>query len=54
MGVVLGRLEARHVRCAPLAGKSTLNRFEHRTATRAGAAYYRGVGDRSRQIADEP
>ena len=29
LGVVLGRLEARHGRCAPLAGKSTLNRLEH-------------------------
>ena len=29
LGVVLGRLEARHPRCAPLAGKSTLNRLEH-------------------------
>jgi hypothetical protein len=29
MGVVLGRLEARHGRCAPLAGKSTLNRLEN-------------------------
>jgi Transposase DDE domain group 1 len=27
--VALGRLEARHGRCAPLAGKSTLNRLEH-------------------------
>jgi hypothetical protein len=32
MGVVLGRLEARHGRCAPLAGKSTLNWLEHGTA----------------------
>jgi hypothetical protein len=29
LGVALGRLEARHGRCAPLAGKSTLNRLEH-------------------------
>jgi hypothetical protein len=29
LGAVLGRLEARHGRCAPLAGKSTLNRLEH-------------------------
>ena len=28
-GVVLGRLEARRPGCAPLAGKSTLNRLEH-------------------------
>ena len=44
MGVVLGRLEARHGRCAPLAGKSTLNRLEHGTA----------VIDRYRRIAHEP
>lgn len=29
LGVLGGRLEARHPRCAPLAGKSTLNRLEH-------------------------
>jgi hypothetical protein len=29
LGPVLGRLEARRSRCAPLAGKSTLNRLEH-------------------------
>jgi Transposase DDE domain group 1 len=29
LGVALRRLEARHGRCAPLAGKSTLNRLEH-------------------------
>lgn len=29
LGPVLGRLDARHGRCAPLAGKSTLNRLEH-------------------------
>jgi|GEM_PF-1404700 len=29
MGVVLGRLEVRHGRCAPFAGKNTLNRPEH-------------------------
>jgi hypothetical protein len=44
MGVVLGRLEARHGRCAPLAGKSTLNRLEHGTA----------VIDRYRRITHEP
>ena len=32
LGVALGRLEARHGRCAPLAGKSTLNRLEHGAA----------------------
>jgi hypothetical protein len=41
LGVVLGRLEARHRRCAALAGKSTLNRPEH------GAA----EADRYRRIA---
>ena len=29
LGAVLGRLEARRGDCAPLAGKSTLNRLEH-------------------------
>jgi hypothetical protein len=29
LGTVLGRLEARRSNCAPLAGKSTLNRLEH-------------------------
>ena len=29
LGTVLGRLEARRAGCAPLAGKSTLNRLEH-------------------------
>jgi hypothetical protein len=43
LGVVLGRLEARHGRCAPLAGKSTLNRLEH------GAA----AADRYRRIAHD-
>ena len=41
--MVLGRLEARHGRCAPLAGKSTLNRLEH------GAA----EADRYRRIAHD-
>jgi hypothetical protein len=44
MGWVLGRLEARHGRCAPLAGKSMLNRLEHGTATI----------DRYRRIAHDP
>jgi hypothetical protein len=43
LGVTLGRLEARHGRCAPLAGKSTLNRLEH------GAA----EADRYRRIAHD-
>jgi hypothetical protein len=29
LGALAGCLEARHARCAPLAGKSTLNRLEH-------------------------
>jgi len=29
LGVLSGRLKTRHPRCAPLAGKSTLNRLEH-------------------------
>ena len=41
LGVVLGRLEARRPGCAPLAGKSTLNRLEH--APR-GAHRYRRIG----------
>ncbi|HYN12793.1 MAG TPA: IS1380 family transposase [Burkholderiales bacterium] len=44
LGVVLGRLEVRHRRCAPLAGKSTLNRLEH------GAP----GADRYRRIAHDP
>jgi hypothetical protein len=40
LGVVLGRLEARHGRCAPLAGKSTLNRLEHGAT---GADRYRRI-----------
>ncbi len=36
LGTVLGRLQARHPRCAPLAGKSTLNRLEHARADRPG------------------
>ena len=41
LGVVLGRLEARRAGCAPLAGKSTLNRLEHAPT---GAHRYRRVG----------
>jgi hypothetical protein len=35
LGALGGRLEARHRRCAPLAGKSTLNRLEHAPAGEA-------------------
>ena len=41
LGVVLGRLEARRAGCAPLAGKSTLNRLEHASS---GAHRYRRIG----------
>ena len=41
LGAVLGRLEACRRDCAPLAGKSTLNRLEHAPA---GAHRYRRVG----------
>jgi len=44
LGPVLGRLEARRPRCAPLAGKSTLNRLEHAPV----------VGHRYRKIAHDP
>jgi hypothetical protein len=40
LGAVLGRLEARHPRCAALAGKSTLNRMEHAPV---GAHRYRRI-----------
>ena len=41
LGVVLGRLGARRPGCAPLAGKSTLNRLEHAPS---GAHRYRRIG----------
>ena len=41
LGAVLGRLEARRRDCAPLAGKSTLNRLEHAPE---GAHRYRRIG----------
>jgi len=44
LGPVLGRLEARRARCAPLAGKSTLNRLEHAPVD----------GNRYRKIAHDP
>ncbi len=44
LGPVLGRLEARRARCAPLAGKSTLNRLEHAPVD----------GHRYRKIAHDP
>ena len=57
MGVVLGRLEARQGRFAPLAGKSTLNRLEHGTAVMPGVpevACHLGVGGRYHRITHEP
>jgi len=45
LGTVLGRLEARRPGCAPLAGKSTLNRLEHAPA---------GEADRYRRIGHDP
>jgi hypothetical protein len=42
LGLLAGRLEARHPRCAPLAGKSTLNRLEH--APVGGPGRYRKIG----------
>jgi hypothetical protein len=47
LGVVLDRLEARHGRCAPLAGKSTLNRLEHggAEADRYRRIAHDGAGD---------
>ena len=41
LGVVQGRLEARRPGCAPLAGKSTLNRLEHAPQ---GTHRYRRIG----------
>ncbi len=41
LGAALGRLEARHPRCAPLAGKSTLNRLE---LGRAEPTRYQRIG----------
>ena len=41
MAVLAGKLEARRTACAPLAGKSTLNRLEHGTA---GTDRYRKIG----------
>jgi len=45
LGALAGCLEARHERCEPLAGKSTLNRSEHAPA---------GPGDRYHKIAHDP
>ncbi|MEQ9177749.1 MAG: IS1380 family transposase, partial [Nitratireductor sp.] len=50
LGPVLGRLEARHPRCAPLAGNSTLNRLEHAPA--AEPERYRRIGHDAAAIED--
>ena len=42
LGVLAGRLTARHARSAPLAGKSTLNRLEH--APEGGPGRYHKIG----------
>jgi hypothetical protein len=47
LGTVLGRLEARRRGCAPLAGKSTLNRLEHAPL---GAHRYRRIAHDSAAI----
>lgn len=39
LAVLAGKLEARRRDCAPLAGKSTLNRLEHAPATEAQKRY---------------
>jgi hypothetical protein len=41
LGALAGRLASRHPRCAPLAGKSTLNRLEH--APEAGPTRYHKI-----------
>jgi Transposase DDE domain group 1 len=41
LGALAGRLASRHPRCAPLAGKSTLNRLEHAPA--AGLTRYHKI-----------
>ena len=49
LATVLGRLEARRRDCAPLAGKSTLNRLEHAPE---GAHRYRRIGHDPAAIED--
>jgi hypothetical protein len=49
LGVVLERLDARRRRCAPRAGKSTLNRLEHGTAD---ASRYHRIAHDPRAIED--
>jgi hypothetical protein len=42
LAALVGKLEARRKRCAPLAGKSTLNRLEHAPAD--GLSRYHKIG----------
>jgi hypothetical protein len=49
MGVLAGCLAARHPRCAPLAGKSTLNRLEH--APEGALGRYHKIGHDGAAIA---
>lgn len=48
LGALSGCLESRHKRCAPLAGKSTLNRLEH--APRGAPGRYHKIGHDGRAI----
>ncbi len=50
LGALSGRLEARHPRCAPLAGKSTLNRLEH--APEGAPGRYHKIGHDPSAIED--
>lgn len=43
LAVMAGKLEARRRDCAPLAGKSTLNRLEHATSTQQVQRRYRKI-----------
>jgi len=52
LGLLAGRLEARHPRSAPLAGKSTLNRLEH--APVGGPGRYHKIGHDAAAIEDLP
>lgn len=49
LGAILGKLEAGRADCAPLSGKSTLNRLEHAPA---GAHRYRKISHDPRAIED--
>jgi hypothetical protein len=49
LAILVGKLEARRQDCAPLAGKSTLNRLEHAPAAALDHRYHR-IGHDSRAI----